>query len=206
GDPPAHRMPDEMRLPETQGGDHVPAVEREVEHVLEQVLSRRLAVARQLGSEHVIAARELIEEGVLIEETAGAMQEDQRRSTAALDHAAPGPAARLDAPGLHRGFSAPGRVSSGRSRSSIGWIHQRSSCFHSGQRSRRCGITFSAKSLEECRVFQSGMLPLWKRQKRWPTRKPLIPSSSCCRTVSGLPAMMKRSSTSCLQVSCSKIL
>ena len=61
-------------------------------------------------------------------------------------------------------------------------------------------MTFSAKSLVECRVFQSGILPVWSRQKRCPIRRPLMHSSSCWRTVSGLPAMMKRSSTSCFQV------
>ena len=86
-----------------------------------------------------------------------------------------------------------------------GWIHQRSSCFHSGQRSRRCGMTCSANSLVEWRVFQSGMLPLWNRQNRWPMRRPLMHSSSCWRTVSGLPAMMNRSSTSCFQVRFSRI-
>ena len=61
-------------------------------------------------------------------------------------------------------------------------------------------MTFSAKSLVEWRVFQSGMLPVWSRQKRWPMRRPVMHSSSCWRTVSGLPAMMKRSSTSCFHV------
>jgi hypothetical protein len=65
---------------------------------------------------------------------------------------------------------------------------------------RSFGITFSAKSRVECRVFQSGMLPLWNRQKRWPTRSPLMHSSSCWRTVSGLPAITKRSSTICFHV------
>ena len=66
-------------------------------------------------------------------------------------------------------------------------------------------MTFSAKSFDEWRVFQSGMLPLWNRQKRWPMRRPLMHSSSCCRTVSGLPAMTKRSSTSCFHVRFSRI-
>ena len=66
-------------------------------------------------------------------------------------------------------------------------------------------MTFSAKSFDECRVFQSGMSPLWNRQKRCPMCSPLMHSSSCWRTVSGLPAMMKRSSTSCFQVRFSRI-
>src|SRR5262249_2083828 len=174
-------------------------------HVFQQVFARRLAISRQLGSEDVIAPRELIEERVVGEEAARAVEKHERRSAATLEDTAPSPALRLDRARLHRGFPAPGRVSWGRRRSSIGWIHQRSSCFHSGHRSRRCGITFSAKSFVEYRVFQSGMFPLWKRQKRCPTRRPLIPSSSCWRTLSGLPAMMKRSSTNCFQVRFSKM-
>ena len=92
---------------------------------------------------------ELVEEGILGEEAACPMQEDQGRPVPTLEHATAGAAAGLDHPRVHRGFSAPGRVSSGRRRSSMGWIHQRSSCFQSGQRSRRRGMTRSAKSRDE---------------------------------------------------------
>ena len=48
-------------------------------------------------------------------------------------------------------------------------------------------MTRSAKSFVECRVFSSGMLPMCRRQKTCPTCRPLISSSICWRTVSGLP-------------------
>src|ERR1700737_4855187 len=53
---------------------HVPAVEREVEHVLEQLLAGGLAVAGQLGSEHVVARGEPVEERVVGQEAARAVQ------------------------------------------------------------------------------------------------------------------------------------
>ena len=51
-DHPAHRVADEVRPVEAERVGDVPAVEREVEHVLEQLLARRLAVAGQLGRVH----------------------------------------------------------------------------------------------------------------------------------------------------------
>ena len=69
-------------------------------------------------------------------------------------------------------------------------IHQRSSPSYSGHSFCRCGITCSAKSFEEYRVFQSGMLPVWNRQNTFPSRISLIMCSIRSRTVAGLPAMM----------------
>ena len=80
----AHGMADEMRALEAELGDDVPAVQREVEHVLEQIVAARFAVARQLGSEYVILLGQGVEEGVLGEQPAGAVQEDQRRAAARL--------------------------------------------------------------------------------------------------------------------------
>ena len=154
GDHAAHRVTDEVWLAEPQRVHQVPAVQGEVEHVLQQLLARRLAVARPLGREHGIPLRELVEERVVAEEAAGAVEKDDGRAAAALQRAATRALLGLDHLPLHRfhsapGFSAPGRRSSGRMRSSIGCIHQRSSCFHSGQRSRKWGMTFSAKSFDE---------------------------------------------------------
>jgi hypothetical protein len=80
-------------------------VEREVEHVLEQLLPGGLAVAGQLGGEDVIARGEPLEEGVVGQQPARAVQEHERRAAAALEHAAARAPLRLDGARLHRGDS-----------------------------------------------------------------------------------------------------
>src|SRR6185295_18318211 len=142
------------------------------------------------------ALRQLLEEWIVGKQAAGAVQEHERRAAAAFEDPDTGAALRGNRRGLHRSVllsdgerSAPGRPSSGCTRSAIGVGHQRLSSFHSGHMSRKCGMTCSANSFEEWRVFQSGMLPLWNRQKTWPMCRPLIISSICWRTVVGLPAM-----------------
>src|SRR5262252_8363308 len=106
------------------------AVESEVEHVLEEILTGGLAVAGQLRREDVVAAGELVEKGILGEKPTRAVEEHERMAAPALQHAAAGAPLRLDRARLHRGrstaaFSAPGVISSGCKRSSMGVIHQR---------------------------------------------------------------------------------
>jgi hypothetical protein len=66
-------MADEMRALDAELGDDVPPVQREIEHVLEQVVAARFAVAGQLGSEHVILPGQGVEKGILGKEAAGAV-------------------------------------------------------------------------------------------------------------------------------------
>ena len=150
-DHPAHRMPDQGGPlgRHTEGVDDVPPVQGEVEHVLEEVLAGGLAVAGELGREHVVTLGQPVEDGVLLEQAAGAVQEDDRRALPRFEHPTGGALLGLDGRG-HPCFStervASAKVSSGFTRSSRGRIHQRLSSFHSGHMSRSWGMTFSAKS------------------------------------------------------------
>jgi hypothetical protein len=66
------------------------------------------------------------------------------------------------------------------------------------------GITLSAKSFVEFRVFSSGILPMWNRPKTIPRRRLLIMCSQRSRTVSGLPAITMPPSTRFFQVTFAK--
>jgi hypothetical protein len=138
----AHRVADEVRLFQAERLDHVPAVQREVEHVLQQLFARLLAEARPDRREDVEALGQLREQRLLRQQAARAVQEHERSAGALLAHAALDPAPGLDRALAHRGTS-------GRTRFSYGSIHQRRSSFHSGQRPCRLGITRSAKSRVE---------------------------------------------------------
>jgi hypothetical protein len=80
-DHPAHRVSNENGRVDTEGVDHVPAVKREVEHVLEQVLTRRVAVTGQLGREHMMTGRrEHLEEPVVVDQAGRSVEEHDRRT------------------------------------------------------------------------------------------------------------------------------
>ena len=138
-----------MRLGETEVGDDVGRVQREIEHVFQHVFARRIAVAGKLGGEHVVLLGQRIEERVVGKQAAGPVQKHDRRPAAALEHAHLASALGGQESAVHRVTSAPGSERSGCRRFGIGLIHQRESSFHSGQRPRSFGITRSANSLLE---------------------------------------------------------
>src|SRR5205085_12126319 len=111
------------------------------------------------GSEDVVLLRQRVEEGIFREQAAGPVQEHDGLATATFEHSHFAAAPRGQGFDLHRATSAPPSVRSGWRRFAIGLIHQRWSSFHSGQTLRSFGMTFSAKSFVEWRVFSSGMLP-----------------------------------------------
>jgi hypothetical protein len=105
GDHAAHRVADQVRAGEAERSHHVPAVQGEVEHVLQQLLAGGLAVARELGGEDVVARGELVEERVVREEAARAVEEHHRHAAARLQHAAARALPGLDREGLHHRHS-----------------------------------------------------------------------------------------------------
>src|SRR5205823_13826881 len=163
GDHSAHRMTDEVRFVDAELGDHVARVKREIQHVLEELLSRGVAIPGKLGSEHVVVLRERVQEGVFGEEAARAVKKYHRGTATLLEYAHPAASLGRHKLALHhcatssltsaaepppcaRPFSpcCEGRFPwdsdrSCRNRFGIGLIHQRWSSFHCGQRSRSFG-------------------------------------------------------------------
>src|SRR5690348_16239777 len=78
-------MADENRILQTKGFDHVPVVEREVEHIADGVTLLAVAVAGKERRIEVILSRELGEEGIDRRRAARTMQEDERLACAVFD-------------------------------------------------------------------------------------------------------------------------
>ncbi len=115
GDHPAHRVADEVRALDAKRLDDVPAVEREVEHVLEALLAALLAEARPNRREDPEALGQRVEQRLLGQQAARAVQVEKRRAASLLAHAALDAAAGFDRPPAH---DRPPFASSGRTRPS----------------------------------------------------------------------------------------
>ena len=141
----AHGMADDDRLPELKGLQHVQAMQGDVEHVAQPLLALRPAVARQQGRYDPVLARQRCDQRIVGHEPTGAVQIEKVATFAGLDDL-DADARRLDREKtrLHSAATLSGTGSF------IGCTQKRSSWFfHSGHRSRRCGITLSANSLVE---------------------------------------------------------
>jgi hypothetical protein len=153
-----------------QRGDHVPAVQREVEHVLERVLAASTRRSRALRREHVDSARER-------SSTDSRSSRPPRRAGRPAARRRPQSSTRTRTPRAVSICCDPCQVTrrsrrarhgrSGATGSGFGHQRRRAAC--SGH-SRAAGITRSANSFEEWRVFSSGMSPMWNQAEHVPTR------------------------------------
>ena len=79
GDHAAHGVADEDRVLQAERVDHVPGVEREIQHVADFGRLLAVAVAGQQRRVDVILCGQRLEERVVGGKPAGAVQEDERR-------------------------------------------------------------------------------------------------------------------------------
>jgi hypothetical protein len=147
-----------------------------IQHVLQQFLAGGVAVAGPLGRVDVAALRQAVE--IRVSRTARQRRGRTRRARRCRPPARGSACLSWSRPPRHHGahswpiFSAPGRRSSGAG--DRPWDASTSDRRASTRpQVAQVGHDLLGEELEECRVFQSGMLPLWNRQNRWPIGRPL---------------------------------
>ena len=80
-------MADQDRPIQPEGVDHIEHMQGDAEHVAQALRTFRIGVARQQRREHMPAPGESREKRVVLGQPAGAVQKDERRAVARLEHA-----------------------------------------------------------------------------------------------------------------------